>query len=114
MILEFHTKVLGKKAARRLRKLKGEFLTFRSKLPEEMAFDVYLDNRNLGRANIEDLYKEKLNFGSLGLHHALAGGFDTIKEQQRALKRAGYRFKPLGQYEAYPVFFIGFFGEHNE
>lgn len=108
--LKFSTQILGKKATSRLRNLNGEFLTFRSKLPETMVFDVYLDGEKLGRAKIEHLY-EAVPLASLDLHLANLSGFDTTEEEQKALKRAGYRFRPLEQYKAYPVFFVGFWGK---
>lgn len=109
--LDFHTRVLGKKAAERLRNLNGEFLTLRSKLPEDMVFDVYLDDKRLGRAKIEDLYEDKISLDNLDLSLATLGGFDTVEEQQQALRRAGYHFKLLSQYSAYPIFFVGFWGK---
>lgn len=107
--LDFHTRVLGKKASERLRHLDGMFLTFRSKLPEDNILSIYLDNKKLGVAR--NIARQKINLGSLTLSHATTGGFDTMDEQQRALKRAGYRFKPLNQYESYQIFFVGHWGK---
>lgn len=112
--LDFHTKVLGRKAAKRLRHLNGFFLTFRSEPVNRYIFyDIYLDDKKLGRAwptiynevrlNIDG--KTNLGIGILNEVTASLGGFDTVEEQQQALKRAGYRFKPLDKYWAYPIIF---------
>lgn len=112
--LDFKTKVLGKKASKRLRRLNGFFLTFRSESINEYVFyDIYLDGKLLGQAwlTIPIYYLDrKMNLGVLDQSLAIAGGFDTVEEQQKALKRAGYRFKPLDQYEAYPIIFTGYWG----
>jgi len=115
--LDFSTRVLGKNAAKRLKHLNGFFLTFRSKMVNEYVFhDIYLDDKLLGRAwlTIPIDYtssNRKANLGILDHDLATMGGFDTVEEQQKALKRAGYRFKPLNKYKAYPVIFTGYWGK---
>lgn len=115
--LDFHTRVLGKKASRRLRNLYGEFLTIRSKLPKDRELDIYLDGKRLGRAlamtNVSlGSTMEKIGLSNLlDLSSARLGGFETVGEQENALRRAGYRFKPLEQYKVYPIFFVGYWGK---
>lgn len=112
--IDFHTRILGRKAANRLRGLNGDFLTFRSKLPSTHNVEVYLDGKKLGNATISLLPVYKLRLSSLTTPLALLGGFDSIYEQMGALKRAGCRFKELGEYTAYPIFFMGNWGKNDK
>lgn len=109
-ILDFHTRVIGSVAADRLRHLYGGFLTFRSKYPDNSEVKVFLDDKILGTARLINSCPEKFPLNWLTLSLAHLGGFDSIKEQQEALKKSGYRFKPLSEYKAYPVLFAGYWG----
>lgn len=109
-ILEFHTNVLGRVAADRLRNLYGGFLTFRSKFPNNPEVEVFLDDELLGTAKLVNRHAEKFPLGWLTLSLAQLGGFDSVHDQQEALKKSGYRFKPLSEYKAYPVLFAGYWG----
>ncbi|MBA7592135.1 hypothetical protein ES708_34312 [subsurface metagenome] len=42
---------------------------------------------------------DAVTWADLGIDDAHRGGFDTLADLEQALKRAGYRFKPLNQYE---------------
>lgn len=60
---------------------------------------VYLDGREIGTVRLRsiDAVKEE----ALTIEDAQRGGFDTRLELSQALLRAGYRFKPLGEYVFY-------------
>jgi len=104
--LDFSASVLGTKASARLRNVKGRFLTFCPEPPESKTVEVYLDDRLLGNASIR-VAPEKVYLGSAirNPYVNAVGGFDTAEEQEQALRRAGYRDKPLNQYMAYMVTF---------
>lgn len=106
--LNFNTRVLGEKASKRLRDLSGLFLTLRSQLVQEEV-EVYLDGNKLGVATVK-IKPYLLPLHILTLSHARLGGFDTVAEQQLALGRAGYRFKPLSAYKAYVIILVGHWG----
>jgi len=109
--LEFSSRVLGKKASERLRSVRGKFLTFRSTPLEAGVVDVYLDGELLGKAEIKGT-PEKVYLGEViqkPFVNAL-GGFDSAEEQAKALKRAGFRYKPLNEYTAYMVYFWASWG----
>lgn len=60
--------------------------------------EILLDKVSLGQALYHGyaiVYKE------LDVNDAQRGGFATVDELKRALRRAGFRFKPLDSYELY-------------
>lgn len=113
--LEFKTSVLGNKAADRLRNVRGRFLTFRSRLPKYSELDVYLDDELLGKATIKRMPTTKANLAVIRNNPRInaQGGFTSEREQEAALKRAGYRFRPLEQYNAYMIVFFAEWGNRT-
>ena len=110
MKLNFTTRVLGTKAAARLRQHQVT-QTIRSttssitqavlsgSLKTGDPVEVTLDSEMLGLA--EYVCGNKTNFDALIIDDARRGGFDSISELALVLKRAGYRFKDLTEYEFY-------------
>ena len=66
--------------------------------------EILLDGIVVG--NTELLLMDAVRWEGLGIDDANKGGFDTLDDLEMALKRAGYRFKPLNQYELYRIQFI--------
>ena len=81
-----------------------EFLDMKGRVVDVMV-------RNGGMVNRRFLYCAKItsitkiNLGSLTVHDAIIGGFRSLDELKLALKRANFRFKPLGEYNAYAIQF---------
>ena len=69
-----------------------------------------LDVFYLYDARITDVSKRPLR--DLNEFDALTGGFDQLYQLQDALKRAGFRFKPLQDYQN--TWAIGFLAERKE
>jgi len=110
----FTTPVLGKKAAERLKAhqvtqtLRSPNSSLVKTLPEGKVdigdlVEVTLDGELIGHA--EWVYMDAVVWFDLGLDDALRGGFDNRWEMASALKRAGYRFKGLDEYEFYRIQF---------
>lgn len=108
--LNFTTAVLGRKAASRLRARQvtqtirsgnsGIVLAIsdgRAKPGDLM--QVALDEELLGYANL--MGKDNAQLHDLTHDDARRGGFDNRFELFYALRRAGFRFKPLGEYVFY-------------
>ncbi len=112
--LYFTTRVLGKKAADRLTRQRVT-QTIRShnsdivqaillhNLQLGYKMDVTLNNNKIGIARFDGISTATLDDLSIG--DAWRGGFDSISELAFALKRAGFRFKPIDQYEFYRIRF---------
>jgi len=64
---------------------------------------IALDGENIGLASL--IACEWVPAAGLTSGDARRGGFHTVEELQAALKRAGYRFKPLIDYIFYRVHF---------
>jgi len=112
--IRFTTRVLGPAAAYRLEKrqvnqtLRAESgsITNAILLGQVSAGDrleVLLDSRLVG--NVELVSMEVVTWEALGVNDAQRGGFDTLADLEQALKRAGYRFKPLNDYQLYRIQF---------
>ncbi|MBA7635935.1 hypothetical protein ES703_43546 [subsurface metagenome] len=65
--------------------------------------EVALDGTLVGR--VEIISMELVTWDELEIDDARRGGFDNLADLEQALKRAGYRFKPLNQYELYRIQF---------
>ena len=112
--INFTTAVLGAKATARLREHQVT-QTIRSatssivlavndgRLASGDMIQVTLDDEFVGYARFTGM--EKMSWGRLTLEDARLGGFDNRFELAYALKRAGYRFKPLDEYPLYRCHF---------
>lgn len=112
--IEFTTPVLGKKAAERL---KAHQVTQTIRSPNASAVlqfpegkvdigdlvEVTLDGEVIGHA--EWVYMDSGIWADLDLDDALRCGFDNRFEMLSALKRAGFRFKDIVEYEFYRIQF---------
>lgn len=65
--------------------------------------DIFLNGIMLDDAKFVSM--DAVNWEHINSDDALRGGFDSLKELAAALKRAGFRFKPLNQYELYRIQF---------
>ncbi len=110
--LKFSSRVLGNDAAYSL--CKREIVqTIRShfSLPcyeDGTNYDdelpVYLDGNHIG---VVKVYKvQAVSFQDLTEFDAKVGGFSSLEGLKKALKRAGFRFKPLEDYYGYRVRFF--------
>ena len=112
--LHFTTRVLGPAAAYRLEK-RQVTQTLRSdsnSVTESIVngrvstgdrLEVLLDGILVGHAELVSM--DAVTWEALGIRDARRGGFDSLDDLSEALKRAGYRFKPLNQYELYRIQF---------
>jgi len=112
--IRFTTRVLGPVAAHRLEKhqvtqtLRSDSNSIteaiiRGRVSAGDKLEVALDGILVG--HVELVSMDAVTWGALGIDDARRGGFDTMDDLEAALKRAGYRFKPLNQYELYRIQF---------
>jgi len=112
--LNFSTKVLGEKAAERLRnqKVSQSIRSQSSTIVDEMlhnrvrvkdTIEIALDDILVGLAELGSV--DRVTWDRMTQDDAERGGFDTTGEQQNALLRAGYRFKPIQYYQFYRIQF---------
>jgi hypothetical protein len=119
--LRFTTRVLGKKATARLENyevtqtLRSEsssiviaILSGGLKVGDMM--QVMVDDRMIGLAQHASM--ETVVWAQLDQDDARRGGFDNRFELAYALKRAGYRFKDLNDYQFYRIQFT--WREHSD
>jgi len=112
--LHFSTRVLGPVAAYRLEKrqvtqtLRSEsssitkaILSGMVKIGDEV--QVTLDDKLIGPA--EYVISDIVTWDQLEIDDARRGGFDTLDDLSEALRRAGYRFKPLNNYQLFRIQF---------
>lgn len=113
--LVFTQRVLGEKASDRLQKhLVTQ--TLRSKSPlMGLSVPVYLrypssrlhqsvaDMVLMGNVNLKSV--DRVKWSDLTFEDPHRGGFDDMEELATALKRAGFRFKPLSEYSFYRIRF---------
>ncbi len=113
--IHFTTRVLGPAAAYRLEKRQvtqtlrsGHESTTESILNGRVSagdqLEVVLDGILVGQARLTSIHAD--DWFSLTIEDARRGGFDSLDDLALALKRAGYRFKPLNEYELYRIQFI--------
>jgi len=65
--------------------------------------EIILDGIILGHAELVSM--DAVTWEALGVDDARRGGFDNLEELEAALKRAGFRFKPLNEYDYYRIQF---------
>ncbi|MBA7643615.1 hypothetical protein ES703_51346 [subsurface metagenome] len=112
--LHFTTRVLGPLAVYRLgehqvtQTIRGHSsniiqaaLSGKLKVGDRM--QVTLDDKVIGLA--EYVIMDAVTWEALGIRDARRGGFDTLDDLSEALRRAGYRFKPLNDYQIYRIQF---------
>jgi hypothetical protein len=109
LALNFTSKVLGSGVADKL-KLGGVLQTVRSRkgaapflMKQGSEVPITLDGQLLYRARITDI--KLRNLGDLTEFDAELGGFDNLWQLKTALRRAGFRFRPLGEYEVFAIQF---------
>ena len=106
--IHFTTRVLGPLAALRLERhqvtqtlrSKSNCITNAILLGRVSAGDrleVLLDSRVEGRAELISM--DAVTWEALDIDDAHRGGFDNLADLEQALRRAGYRFKPLNDYQ---------------
>lgn len=112
--IRFTTRVLGPVAAYRLEKHQVT-QTIRSysdsiiqatllgRISAGDHLEIFLDSIVI--KHIELISMDAVRWEGLGIDDAHRGGFDTLVDLEQALKRAGFRFKPLEQYELYRIQF---------
>ena len=59
--------------------------------------EVFLDRAFVGHAEFVSM--GAVTWEALGIRDARRGGFDALDDLSEALRRAGYRFKPLNEYK---------------
>ena len=112
--LHFSTRVLGPAAGYRLelRQVTQTLRSDSSSITESILngrvsagdqLEVLLDGILVGHAEL--IYADAVFWEYINLDDAKRGGFDSLADLESALKRAGYRFKPLNQYELYRIQF---------
>jgi len=117
--LHFNTRVLGAAAAYRLERGRISSIAVTQTLRSESdsianavllgrvsagdRLEVLLDSRLVG--NVELVSMDAVTWESLNIEDAHRGGFDTLDDLSEALRRAGYRFKPLNEYQLYRIRF---------
>ena len=112
--IRFTTRVLGPVAAYRLEKRQIS-QTLRSNSNPLTAsiisglvsagdhLEVFLDRIFVGRVELVSM--DAVKWEALGIRDAQRGGFDTLDDLPEALRRAGYRFMPLNDYQLYRIQF---------
>ncbi len=112
--LNFTRRVLGQKATERLQAHQVT-QTIRSgsssfvlaindnRIKPDELMQVALDDESIGYAELVGM--DRLKAEELDIDDAKRGGFDNRFELFSALRRAGYRFKPLTDYVFYRVQF---------
>lgn len=113
-VINFTTRVLGPVAAYRLEKyqvtqtLRSDSGSITSAIINGRVstgdrLEVVLDGILVGHAELVSM--DAVTWGAIGIDDARRGGFDTMDDLEAALKRAGYRFKPLDEYQLFRVQF---------
>jgi len=112
--IHFTTRVLGPVAAFRLEKrqvtqtLRSESSSITNAILRGRAstgdrLGVTLDNVVVGKAELVSM--DAVTWEALTIEDARRGGFDSISDLAFALKRAGYRFMPLDDYQFFRIQF---------
>ncbi len=113
--LHFTTRVLGAAAAYRLENrqvsqtLRSESDSIANaillgRVSAGDRLDVLLDSRLVG--NVELVSMDAVTWEALGADDARRGGFANRFELASALRRAGFRFMPLNDYQLYRIQFM--------
>ena len=112
--IHFTTRVLGPAAAYRLethqvtQTLRAESNSITNSIIQGRVsacdrLEVVLDSIIAGHAELVSM--DAVTWEALGIDDARRGGFDTLADLEQALKRAGYRFKPLNDYQLFRIQF---------
>ena len=113
--IRFTTRVLGPVAAYRLERhqvtqtLRSDSSSItesiiRGRVSAGDRVEIVLDSILVGHAELISM--DAVNWEALGIIDAHRGGFDSrLEELEAALGRAGYRFKPLNEYQLYRIQF---------
>jgi len=112
--IRFTTRVLGPAAAYRLERrqvtqtLRSESSSIVTSILNGRAtagdqLEVVLDGIVIGHAEL--VYTDAVTWRALTLDDAHRGGFDSLEDLSEALRRAGYRFKPLDNYQLFRIQF---------
>jgi len=112
--INFTTRVLGQATAYRLEKcqvnqtLRSENDTLTTAILNGRVgagdlLEVILDGIVVGDAKL--LSMTAVTWNTLNVDDALRGGFDSLKDLEAALKRAGFRFQPLNDYHLFRIQF---------
>ena len=108
--ITFTKKVLGPMAGYRLMK-KQVVQTFRSKhevitqaalqgfVKSNDTVEIFFDGIFIGYAAY--LLTTPTHWDALNENDAKKGGFDTMEDLEQALQRAGFRFRPMNDYQLY-------------
>jgi len=112
--IHFTTRVLGPAAAFRLEKrhvtqtiraesssITAAILNGRVSAGDRL--EITLDNVVVGRAALVSM--DAVSLDTLTIEDTRRGGFDSISDLASALKRAGYRFQPLDDYQIFRIQF---------
>jgi len=113
--IRFTTRVLGPAAAYRLEKrqvtqtLRSESSTITNAIINGRVsvgerLEVILDKSVVG--SVELVSMDAVTWRDLTLDDAHRGGFDSLEDLSEALRRAGYRFKPLNDYQLLRIQFL--------
>ena len=112
--IHFTTRVLGPAAVYRLEKhqvtqtLRAESSSITNaillgRVSAGDKLEITLDGILVGHAELISM--DVVTWEALDIDDARRGGFDTLEDLEKALRGAGYRFKPLNQYELYRIQF---------
>ena len=112
--IHFTTRVLGPVAAYRLEKQQVSQTVrsdshpitesiLRGRVSAGDRLEVLLDRILV--SHVELISWDAVTWEALSVDDALRGGFDNLADLEQALKRAGYRFKPLSDYQLYRIQF---------
>lgn len=112
--IRFSTHVLGPVAAYRLEKhqinqtlrsasdsVTNAFILGRVSAGDRL--EVFLDGILVGKVKLISI--DVIPWAALNADDARRGGFDTLADLSEALKRAGYRFKPMDDYQFHRIQF---------
>jgi len=113
--IHFTTRVLGPGAAFRLEQhqvtqtLRSESSSLTSdiingRVSSGDRLQVLLDTIIVGQVALHSM--DSVNWGYINLDDAERGGFDSLDDLEKALQRAGYRFRPLNEYKLYRIQFF--------
>ncbi|MBA7555391.1 hypothetical protein ES705_48052 [subsurface metagenome] len=112
--IRFTTRVLGPATAYRLEKrqvtqtLRSESNSLTDSILHGRVsagdrLELVLDGILVGKVKLVSM--DAITWEALSIDDAHRGGFDTLPDLKQALERAGYRFKPLNEYEFYRIQF---------
>ena len=112
--IRFSTRVLGPQAAFRLeqRQVTQTLRSKSSSIPNAVILervsagdhlDVFLDRIFVGR--VELISMDAVTWEALGFRDARRGGFGARYDLGQALRRAGFRFMPMNDYQLYRIQF---------